>query len=108
MRINVTINCIKLTNVEQMMLTLIKGIMYDFHHAIQGHHLYKDSAYKNVLIEVMEGDGKCVFLVSDSAPGLISEFRKLITPLFGAACKISGGFGERSRMTTIIVDRIKL
>lgn len=106
MKIYVTLDCIKLTNAENTFLSLIKGIMYDFYHAVNGNPLYPN-AYDKVLIEVKETDGMCRILVKNSSPGLFREFKKLATPfMFGLG--INGGFDDESRETLIVMNRFTM
>jgi len=108
MRIFTTLDCIKLTDFEKLLLVLIKGAIYDFDHSINGTKFYVDTD-KVITVKPTDGSqGKLTtFKIENSAPGLFDEVKTIIKPFIGNF-NVQGGFTDEKMTTTIILQRFEV
>lgn len=107
-----TTDCIKLTNFEKVLLSIIKGEIYDSYHAGEGHYLLKDHDFTaNITISevpcTMAEGSFCQFKVENVAGALEYEIKKKVAPLSGLLFdgEVSVNFDPESKITIILFQR---
>jgi hypothetical protein len=110
MKIYTTIDCIKLTAFDKMLLAVIKGVLYDFRHSLTEPYCNEDVIY-SIIIKYPDGDKKSkltLFKVAgNTPPGLFEEVKNIIKP-FTFGFQLQGGYSKEDNSTAIILQRFEL
>lgn len=109
MTINSTLDCIKLTDFEKMLLVIIKGALYDFYHSRD--EKYRKGASYHITVKSTDNSKvltsfKIEGFGNNTPKGLFNEVKKIITP-FTCGFQIQGGYNE-DESTTIILQRFEM
>ena len=114
MKIYVELDCIKLNNFEQLILSTIKGVLYDYnHHKTDTDKFYYTTEYKIIVKPVNDRVEMTSFVViplNGSIPstpvGLFNDIKKLIEPVsFGFL--MHGGF-QTDGSTNFLIQRFSV
>jgi len=109
MKIYTTIDCIKLTDFEKILLVIIKGVLYDFYHSRPSAYCDKPETY-NITIKRCDvvSNYLTTFKIEGNTPvGLFDEVSRLITP-FTFGFKPQGGYNNEDKSTSVILQRFEL
>ena len=108
-KIYTTLDCIKLNKFETMLLAVIKGVLYDYHHSISGHYLHNvDKDVKSITISpVKEISGLTKFKITNTAIGVFEDVKRIVEP-FSFGMQMQGGFNKEDNTTTFIIQRFEI
>jgi hypothetical protein len=110
-KIYTTIDCVKMTPFEKVVLAVIKGVLYEFKHDQPEPYSDELSMYHITIKPTTENprDSLTSFKITNehqTPSGLFDEVKRLIEPLcFGF--KVQGGF-NKDWSTSIIIQRFEI
>ena len=108
MKIYVTLDCIKLTDFEKLLLVVIKGVLYDFYRNLPEQYQNERKEYIITVKPCDIGGGLTAFKIEGNTPaGLFDEVKRLITP-FSCGFQMQGGFYKEDKSTSIILQRFEM